>query len=131
MNDLQVKLTDKAAEIILDTIESQNVSNAYLAFFVSGGGCSGLQYGLALADGEPDLDEVVLYDKNVKIAVDRKSAKYVSGSIIDYVETSMGGGFKVENPQAVKTCGCSSSFSTEDDDISELNQGSGCSACKN
>jgi iron-sulfur cluster assembly accessory protein len=130
MNDLRVTLTDKAAEIILDTIESQNVSDAYLAFYVSGGGCSGLQYGLALADGEPDLDEIVLYDKNVKIAVDRKSAKYVSGSIIDYVETSMGGGFKVENPQAVKTCGCSSSFSTGDDDISELNQGSGCNACK-
>lgn len=132
MDNFNVSLTDRAAENIKDTIQSQGVENAYLTFYVSGGGCSGLQYGLALAEGEPEIDDVIVYDKDIKIAVDFKSSKYVSGSIIDFVETKMGGGFKIENPQATKSCGCSNSFSTEDmTEISELNNGFGCSSCKN
>lgn len=131
MDNFEINLTDKAAEMILDTIETQNVPDAYLSFYVSGGGCSGLQYGLALLEGEPEIDDVITYSKNVKIAVDFKSAKYVSGSIIDYIEKGMTSGFKIENPKAVKSCGCSGSFSVDDmNDIGSLNQGSGCQACK-
>ena len=54
-----LNLTDKAVEILLDTIEAQDVNDAYLSVSVYGGGCSGLQYGLGLCDGEPDIDEVV------------------------------------------------------------------------
>jgi iron-sulfur cluster assembly accessory protein len=113
MNDLNITLTDSAAKMISDTIEDQSVNDAYLAFYVAGGGCSGLQYGLALAEGEPEIDDIIVFDKNIKIAVDYSSAKYVNGAVIDYKEDGMQTGFKVENPNAAKTCGCSKSFSVE------------------
>jgi iron-sulfur cluster assembly protein len=113
MNDLNITLTDSAAKMISETIEDQSVKDAYLAFYVAGGGCSGLQYGLALAEGEPEIDDIVVFDKNIKIAVDYSSAKYVNGAVIDYKEDGMQTGFKVENPNATKTCGCSKSFSVD------------------
>lgn len=131
MNDFVVTLTEKAANMILDTIEAQEVPDAYLSFYVSGGGCSGLQYGLALLEGEPEIDDVITYSNGVKIAVEFKSAKYISGSIIDYIDNEMGGGFKIDNPKATKSCGCSGSFAVDDmNEIDALNQGSGCKACK-
>ena len=119
-------LTDKAAEILLETIEGQAVNDAYLSVSVYGGGCSGLQYGLGLCEGEPDINELVFECKGIKIAVENNSLKYVKGSTIDYVETSMGGGFKVENPNELKSCGCGKSFATGDTDIPEA---TGCGSC--
>jgi len=113
MNDLNITLSEIAAKMISDTIEDQSVSDPYLAFYVAGGGCSGLQYGLALAEGEPEIDDIIVYDKNIKIAVEYSSAKYVNGCIIDYQENGMQSGFKVENPNATKTCGCNKSFSVD------------------
>ncbi len=112
-NELSVTLTENAAKIINDTIADQNVKDPYLAFYVSGGGCSGLQYGLALAEGEPEIDDVIVFDKDIKIAIEYSSVKYVSGCVIDYQDKGMQSGFKVENPNAVKTCGCSKSFSVD------------------
>ena len=112
-NELSIRLTENAARVINDTITDQNVEDPYLAFYVSGGGCSGLQYGLALAEGEPEIDDIIIFDKDIKIAVEGRSSRYVSGCVIDYVESSMGGGFKVENPNAAKTCGCNKSFSVD------------------
>lgn len=113
MNELNITLTESAANMINQTISDNEVSDAYLAFYVAGGGCSGLQYGLALAEGEPEIDDIVIYDKNIKIAVEYSSAKYVNGCVIDYAEGDMQKGFKVENPNATKTCGCSKSFSVD------------------
>jgi len=113
MNDLNITISESAAKIILNTIEDQSVSDPYLAFYVAGGGCSGLQYGLALAEGEPEIDDIIIYDKGVKIAVENGSAKYVNGCVINYQENGMQSGFKVENPNAAKTCGCNKSFSVE------------------
>jgi iron-sulfur cluster assembly protein len=113
MNDLNITISETAAKIILNTIEDQTVSDPYLAFYVVGGGCSGLQYGLALAEGEPEIDDIIVYDKNIKIAVENSSEKYVNGCVIDYQENGMQSGFKVENPNAAKTCGCSKSFSVD------------------
>jgi len=113
MNDLNITISETAAKIILNTIEDQTVSDPYLAFYVVGGGCSGLQYGLALAEGEPEIDDIIVYDKNIKIAVENSSAKYVNGCVIDYQENGMQSGFKVENPNAAKTCGCNNSFSVD------------------
>jgi len=100
MNDLNITLTEAAAKIISDTIEDQTVSDPYLAFYVVGGGCSGLQYGLALAEGEPEIDDIIVYDKDIKIAVESSSAKYVNGCVINYQEKGLQSGFKVENPNA-------------------------------
>jgi iron-sulfur cluster assembly protein len=113
MNELNISLTESAAKMISDTIQDQSVSDPYLAFYVAGGGCSGLQYGLALAEGEPEIDDVIVYDKNIKIAIEYSSVKYVNGCTIDYQDQGMQSGFKVENPNAVKTCGCSKSFSVD------------------
>ena len=113
MNDLNITISETAAKIILNTIEDQSVSDPYLAFYGAGGGCSGLQYGLALAEGEPEIDDIIIYDKGVKIAVENGSAKYVNGCVINYQENGMQSGFKVENPNAAKTCGCNKSFSVE------------------
>lgn len=108
-----IVLTEKAAEEIKGLFESQGVVNAALRVFVSGGGCSGLQYGMAIAD-EVEEGDVEYSQHGVRILVDPLSINYISGASVDYVEDAMGGGFKIDNPNAVKSCGCGSSFSTED-----------------
>ena len=129
----EVDITDTAAEIIMQTIEDADEDDLYLSFYVAGGGCSGLQYGLALCNGEPEIDDVIVFSKGIKIAIDKSSAKYVNGCVIDYVtmeNNAMGNGFKVNNPNAVKSCGCGKSFSADENDMSNLNNGSGCSNCR-
>lgn len=127
---MNIEITDIAAEQILNAFTDNEVIDPFIVFYVAGGGCSGLQYGLAISDGEPEIDDVIVYSKEIKIAIDPKSAKYVDGSIIDYItENGLVGGFKITNPTAVKSCGCGKSFSP-DDSIDSLNNGSGCSSCK-
>jgi iron-sulfur cluster assembly accessory protein len=108
-----VTLTDKAATEIKGLFERQGIENAALRVFVSGGGCSGLQYGMAIAD-EVEEGDVEFEQHGVRILVDPLSMNYIGGASVDYVDDVMGGGFKIDNPNAVKSCGCGSSFSTED-----------------
>jgi iron-sulfur cluster assembly protein len=126
-----ITLTDKAAQMILDVIDAQELKNPYLELRVTGGGCSGLQYGLGLTEiDDLAIDEVVFESNGVNIVTSLKESKYVEGCTIDYIDMPMGAGFKVNNPNATKSCGCGSSFSTGDDDISELNEGKGCGSCR-
>jgi iron-sulfur cluster assembly accessory protein len=126
-----ITLTDKAAQMIQDVIDAQELKNAYLEFRITGGGCSGLQYGLGLTEiDDLAIDEVVFESNGVNIVTTLKESKYVEGCVIDYIDLPMGAGFKVTNPNATKTCGCGSSFSTGDDDISDLNEGKGCGSCR-
>lgn len=117
MSDLNITLTENAAKMINDVIADQQVKDAYLAVYVSGGGCSGLQYGLALAEGEPEIDDIIVFDKDIKIAVEQYSAKYLDGAVIDYQENGMQSGFKVDNPNASKSCGCGKSFSISGEEV--------------
>ena len=94
----------------MDEIETEN---PHLYLYVAGGGCSGLKYGLAVSEGEPEIDDVVVYDKEIKIIVDANSAKYLDGAIITYKKDGLMSGFKIENPNASKSCGCGSSFTVE------------------
>ncbi len=127
---MNIEITDIAAQEIKNAFIDNEIVDPFIIFYVAGGGCSGLQYGLAISDGEPEIDEIITYSQDIKIAVESKSAKYVDGAIIDYVtENGLMGGFKITNPTAVKSCGCGKSFSAEDS-IETLNNGSGCSACK-
>ena len=127
---MNIEITDIAAEEIKNAFTDNEIVNPFIIFYVAGGGCSGLQYGLAISDGEPEIDEIITYSNDIKIAVDSKSAKYVDGAVIDFVsENGLIGGFKITNPTAVKSCGCGKSFSA-DDSIETLNNGSGCAACK-
>jgi len=105
---LNLSLTEKAAEKVKVAMEKQGKSHAGLRIYVSGGGCSGFQYGLAF-DEKSDSDHVIEMH-GVKILVDEDSARYLDGSEIDYVESVMGEGFMVNNPNAVETCGCGHSF---------------------
>ena len=126
-----ITLTDKAAQMIQDVIDAQELKNAYLEFRITGGGCSGLQYGLGLTEiDDLAIDEVVYESNGVNIVTTLKESKYVEGCVIDYIDLPLGAGFKVTNPNATKTCGCGSSFSTGDDDISGLNEGKGCGSCR-
>jgi iron-sulfur cluster assembly accessory protein len=110
---MNITITDKAAELVKSTMAEIETEDPHLFIYVAGGGCSGLQYGMAVSEGEPEIDDVVVYDNGVKIVVDGKSVKYLDGAIINYKEDGLMSGFKIENPNAEKSCGCGSSFSVE------------------
>lgn len=125
-----ITLSERAATELKALIEENNKGNAALRVWVAGGGCSGLQYGMALDEAEPESGDVTLTDQGIKIFVDEMSLKYMNGSVVDYVDDTLGGGFKIENPNAVKSCGCGSSFSTDEEGIEGLNSGGGgCGSC--
>ena len=126
-----IDLTDNAAQEVRDILEQQgNPEGVALRIYVAGGGCSGLQYGMALDENIEEGDQF-FEDKGVAIVIDAMSLKYIAGSTVDYVTTAMGGGFKVENPNATKSCGCGSSFSTGEEGIDGLDTraGGGCGSC--
>jgi iron-sulfur cluster assembly protein len=85
-----------------------------LRVFVSPGGCSGMSYGMQLDDQEQEGDTLIQED-GVRVVVDEMSAMYVAGAEIDYEDALMGGGFKILNPNAVKSCACGHSFDTGKD----------------
>ena len=109
--DTLVKLTDRAAAMVKETIERENLAGAGLRVAVVGGGCSGFQYSLDLEkDGRPD--DMQFDVKGVRCFVDPMSSMYLMGVEIDYVEGQFGNsGFAFKNPNAKHTCGCGSSFS--------------------
>ena len=105
---LNVTLTEKAAEKVKLAMQKQESPKSGLRLYVAGGGCSGFQYGLAF-DNKTDGDRVI-DSHGVTLLVDEQSAQYLDGSEVDYVESVMGEGFKVNNPNATETCGCGHSF---------------------
>lgn len=113
VSNLNITITDKAAELVKDSMSQVETEDPHLYFYVAGGGCSGLQYGLAISEGEPEIDDIVVYSKDIKIVIDYNSAKYLDGAVIDYTDNGMQSGFKIENPNAQKSCGCGGSFSVE------------------
>lgn len=114
IDTLGVTLTPAAAKAVRDLLEKRNLEGYALRVFISGGGCSGYQYGMALEGNIRELDNVYEAD-GVKVVVDEVSIDFLRGATVDYVEDLMGSGFKIENPNAVASCGCGSSFRTKDD----------------
>ena len=107
-----VSMTESAANVVRNLLAEKNIPNHALRIFVAGGGCSGMQYGMAF-EAEPRVgDAVVEPYEGVKVVVDPQSVGYLKGAQIDYVDSLMGGGFRIDNPQAVSTCGCGHSFRT-------------------
>jgi iron-sulfur cluster assembly accessory protein len=126
--DSPITLTDRAAQEVLDILEQQGGEEELaLRIYVAGGGCSGLQYGMALDENFEEGDQF-FSERGIRVVIDPMSLKYIQGSIVDYVETPMGGGFKVENPNATRSCGCGSSFTTEEDEAGQTVTG-GCGSC--
>lgn len=105
-----VKLTANAAKKVGALLTKQGRPNGVLRVAVMGGGCSGLQYKMDLQDGPANRDFLV-ESAGVKVVVDPKSALYVTGSELDYIEALSDGGFKVKNPNAATSCSCGESFS--------------------
>ena len=109
-----ITMTEIAATKAKDLLqEKELLEEGALRVFVVGGGCSGYQYGMALAQ-EAEEDDFVLEYSGVRIFVDPDSAPLLVGAEIDYVEDLMRAGFTIYNPNAVKTCSCGTSFQTED-----------------
>jgi iron-sulfur cluster assembly protein len=107
-----VSLTDAAAAKVLELRQREGKADASLRLFVKSGGCSGFSYGLAFDDNKADDDRVELHGE-VPIIIDAYSAQYVDGAEIDYVDSLMGSGFAINNPNAVSSCACGSSFNTD------------------
>ena len=107
-----ITMTTAAAEKVRELIAQENDPTLGLRVFVAGGGCSGLQYGMTL-DEEQEGDTVI-EQNGFKVFIDEMSVGYIGGSEVDYVDSLMGAGFTVNNPNAVSTCGCGHSFKTAD-----------------
>jgi len=106
-----IRLSDRAAAMVKETIERENIVGAGLRVAVVGGGCSGFQYSLDLEKEERPGDSIFEV-KGVKCLVDPMSSMYLMGVEVDYVEGQYGqSGFAFKNPNAKHTCGCGSSFS--------------------
>ncbi|MDR2688889.1 MAG: iron-sulfur cluster insertion protein ErpA [Azoarcus sp.] len=103
-------LTDSATSKIRDLIEEEGNPALKLRVFVSGGGCSGFQYGFTF-DEEINEDDTTLEKDGVTLLIDSMSYQYLVGAEIDYSESLQGSQFVIRNPNATSTCGCGSSFS--------------------
>ncbi|HEU5344754.1 MAG TPA: iron-sulfur cluster insertion protein ErpA [Ktedonobacterales bacterium] len=108
-----ITITPMAADKVRELLEAEGNPELGLRIFVAGGGCSGLQYGMTL-DEVQDSDSI-FETQGVRVLIDEMSAEYISGSEVDYVDSLMGAGFTVNNPNAVSTCGCGHSFKTAGD----------------
>ncbi|RMH21900.1 MAG: iron-sulfur cluster assembly accessory protein [Acidobacteria bacterium] len=109
--EVPVRLTPKAVNMVKITREQEGLDPACgLRIAVRGGGCSGFEYALDF-ELEPRDTDLVYQQGDLKVLIDPISARYLKGTEIDYVLGTTGAGFKFNNPQAVGTCGCGSSFS--------------------
>src|ERR1044071_4963810 len=105
-----IRVTANAASKVNSLLTRQGRPRGVLRVAVVGGGCSGLQYKMDLQDGPANRD-ILVDTGGVRVVVDPKSALYVSGSELDYIDALQGGGFKVTNPNAASSCSCGESFS--------------------
>ncbi len=104
-------LTPEAVDRLRTVLEGQNAVEGALRVFVTPGGCSGFSYGMSI-EPEPSEDDEVVEQDGVRVVVDTFSSQYLEGAQVDFVDSLMGGGFTVVNPNAVKSCACGQSFDT-------------------
>ncbi|KMK50577.1 iron-sulfur cluster insertion protein ErpA [[Actinobacillus] muris] len=112
MSEMNIPLifTDAAANKVKSLIEGEDNPNLRLRVYITGGGCSGFQYGFTFDDQVNDGD-LTIENQNVGLVVDPMSLQYLIGGTVDYIEGLEGSRFIVNNPNASSTCGCGSSFS--------------------
>src|SRR5690349_8735296 len=104
-----VSLSESAARRVAELKRQENLTGAFLRLAVSGGGCSGFQYGFSFDDQRQEDDSVFERD-GVQLVIDAASLDLVKGAEIDFVEDMMGASFQVKNPNAASSCGCGNSF---------------------
>ncbi len=105
-----INFTDNAVNKVKELIEEEGAPDLKLRVFVSGGGCSGFQYGFTFEETENEDDTKVVKD-SVTLLIDPMSLQYLTGAEIDYQDNVQGSQFVIKNPNATTTCGCGSSFS--------------------
>lgn len=108
-----ISMTPLAIQKIKGLMAEKNLTSHGLRVFVAGGGCSGLQYGMAFEETVQATDTIVEVD-GLRLVIDAGSLPYLLGAQIDFIDSLMGGGFRIDNPNAVTTCGCGQSFRTKD-----------------
>lgn len=108
--ELMVNFTDNAAAKVSDLIADEGNDNLKLRVYITGGGCSGFQYGFTF-DEEVAEDDTQIEKGGVTVLIDSMSIQYLEGAEIDYKESVEGSQFVIRNPNATTTCGCGSSFS--------------------
>lgn len=107
---MPIIFTDSAASKVHELIEEEGNNNLKLRVYISGGGCSGFQYGFTF-DEEVNDDDTCVEKNGVIVLIDAMSISYLTGAEIDYKEDISGAQFVIRNPNATTTCGCGSSFS--------------------
>ena len=105
-----INFSDNAVKKVKELIEEEGTPDLKLRVFVSGGGCSGMQYGFTFEESINEDDTIVEKD-NVMLLIDPMSLQYLTGAEIDYQDNVQGSQFVIKNPNATTTCGCGSSFS--------------------
>jgi iron-sulfur cluster assembly protein len=131
-SDVAIDLTPTAAAKVRELMaEEPDAAELVLRVAIQGGGCSGFQYGLGFDSG-PAEGDVELELEGVRVVVDPYSAPYLTGATVDYLNGLQESGFKIDNPNAVSSCGCGHSFQVEEgEDLPEGTEvggcGSGCS----
>ncbi|KAA9019957.1 HesB/IscA family protein [Niallia endozanthoxylica] len=106
-----VKITEAAALQIKEMMKQNDEEGSLLRVAVKGGGCSGLTYGMGFVP-EAEEDDIQFEQNGIQVVVKKEDAAILNGTVIDYKQSMMGGGFTIDNPNAIATCGCGSSFRT-------------------
>jgi iron-sulfur cluster assembly protein len=124
-----LEVTPSAVTTIRNLLEQRQIPNHHLRVFVAGGGCSGLQYGMAFEE-MPEASDTLIEVDGVRLIVDPTSLGYLYGATIDFVDSLMGGGFRIDNPNSAGGCGCGKSFKSKDEqDNGSFNEAGGCGSC--
>jgi len=110
-----IKISEPACDKIKELLASEETPNLFLRLGVKAGGCSGFSYGMGFDNEQIDSDKEMNIN-GLKVVVDEESAKYLYGVEIDFEDKGMGGGFTINNPNAVASCGCGQSFRTKEED---------------
>ncbi len=108
--DLPLLFSDSAARKVRELLDEEDNPHQVLRVFITGGGCSGFQYGFKF-DEAAESDDMQVENHGVRLVVDPMSLQYLTGAEIDYKESVEGAQFVIRNPNASTTCGCGSSFS--------------------
>ena len=107
-----VTVTEKAAQKIHEFMKEEGEKPEFLRVYVQGGGCSGLSYGMGF-EKKAEEDDITIEENGVKLLIDSYSIDHLKGAVVDYIESLMGSGFKINNPNVSKSCSCGHSFSTD------------------
>jgi len=110
IDDRRIVVTENAARRIALLKAQEHAEGAFLRIAVSGGGCSGFQYGLSF-DDQRNVDDFVFERDGISVVVDETSLDLLKGAEVDFVEDLMGAAFQIRNPNAASSCGCGNSFS--------------------